>query len=75
MEDGHVDDQNIPKEQYRTKYSFPIDLFAFLCHLNCNRFYSNFYCRGTSGIDDFFAFVGKGSGLNLPTDTKYYQTC
>ena len=34
-------------------FEFTIDLFASNKNTKCRRFYSNFYCEGTSGIDAF----------------------
>ena len=35
------------------KYNFTMDLFASNRNKKCNKFYSNFYCHGTHGIDAF----------------------
>ena len=52
-----TDDWHVDMETYQTinnRYKFTIDLFA--SNLNnkcCQRFFSNFYCSHTSGIDAF----------------------
>ena len=46
-----VDDQTFQRN--RTRYKFTIDLFASDRNSKCQRFYSNFFCPGTSGIDAF----------------------
>ena len=51
-----TDDWQIDMETYQTidnKYKFTIDLFASNRNNKCRRFFSNFYCPGTSGIDAF----------------------
>ena len=35
------------------KHKFTMDLFASNKNRQCNKFYSNFYCHGTHGIDAF----------------------
>ena len=50
-DDWQVDDQTFQKN--RTKFKFTIDLFASDRNSKCQRFYSNFFCPGTSGIDAF----------------------
>lgn len=46
-----VDDQTFQRN--RTRFKFTIDLFASDRNSKCQRFYSNFFCPGTSGIDAF----------------------
>jgi len=46
-----VDDQTFQRN--RTKFKFTIDLFASNRNSKCQRFYSNFFYPGTSGIDAF----------------------
>ena len=46
-----VDDQTFQRN--RTRFQFTIDLFASDRNSKCQRFYSNFFCPGTSGIDAF----------------------
>lgn len=46
-----VDDQTFQRN--RTRFKFTIDLFASDQNSKCQRFYSNFFCPGTSGIDAF----------------------
>ena len=50
-DDWQVDDQTFQRN--RTKFKFTIDLFASDRNSKCQRFYSNFFCPGTSGIDAF----------------------
>jgi hypothetical protein len=40
-------------QKINDKYQFTIDLFASDKNTKCPRFYSNFLCKGTSGIDAF----------------------
>lgn len=46
-----VDDQTFQRN--RTRFKFTIDLFASDRNSKCQRFYSNFFCPGTSGIHAF----------------------
>jgi hypothetical protein len=46
-----VDDQTFQRN--RTRFKFTVDLFASDRNSKCQRFYSNFFCPGTSGIDAF----------------------
>ena len=46
-----VDDQTFQRN--RTRFKFTIDLFASDRNSKCQRFYSNFFCPGSSGIDAF----------------------
>ena len=39
--------------KYDSELQFSIDLFASSKNAQCKRFYSNFWCKGTSGIDAF----------------------
>ncbi|KZS08446.1 Uncharacterized protein APZ42_027551 [Daphnia magna] len=51
-----TDDWQVDVETYQTinnKYKFTIDLFASDRNKKCQRFFSNFYCHDTSGIDAF----------------------
>lgn len=51
-----TDDWQVDCETFQRsdrKYKFKIDLFACNHNKKCDRFYSNFYCPGTSGIDAF----------------------
>jgi hypothetical protein len=50
-ENWQVDDQTFQRN--RTRFKFTIDLFASDRNSKCQRFYSNFFCPGTSGIDAF----------------------
>ncbi len=50
-DDWQVDDQTFQRN--KKKYDFTIDLFASDRNSKCKRFYSNFYCPDTSGIDAF----------------------
>lgn len=50
-DDWQVDDQTFQRNQ--KKYDYTIDLFASDRNSKCKRFYSNFYCPDTSGIDAF----------------------
>jgi site-specific DNA-methyltransferase (adenine-specific) len=50
-DDWQVDDKTFQKSNQ--EYNFTIDLFASNQNKKCKRFYSNFYCPGTSGIDAF----------------------
>ena len=40
-------------QRLNKEMKFTIDLFATEKNAKCQRFYSNFYCRGTNGIDAF----------------------
>jgi hypothetical protein len=50
-DDWQVDYENFQKINRR--YRFTIDLFAFDRNTKCPKFFSNFYCAGTFGIDAF----------------------
>lgn len=50
-DDWQVDDQTF--QRIRKKYQFTVDLFASDRNSKCKKFYSNFYCPSTSGIDAF----------------------
>lgn len=50
-ENWQVDDQTFQRN--RTRFKFTIDLFASDRNSKCQRFYSNFFCPGTSGIHAF----------------------
>jgi len=44
-----VDDQSF--ERFNAGIGFTIDLFADTKNAKCDRFYSNFFCEGTMGVD------------------------
>lgn len=51
-----TDDWSVNNTTFTTlndQFSFTIDLFASNENAKCPRFYSNFYCQGTQGIDAF----------------------
>lgn len=50
-DDWQVDVETFEKNNQ--KHAFTIDLFGSDLNTKCKRFYSNFYCPGTSGIDAF----------------------
>ena len=50
-DDWQIDDETFKKNQ--DKYNFTIDLFASDRNSKCKKYYSNFYCTNTSGIDAF----------------------
>ena len=50
-DDWQIDDDTFQK--CNQKYNFTLDLFASDCNKKCKRFYSNYYCPGTLGIDAF----------------------
>ena len=73
MDDGHVDDQNIPKEQ--DEKQFPNGSICFPSLFELQSILLEFLLPWYVRYRCYFAFVGKGSGLDLPTNKKYYQTC
>jgi hypothetical protein len=50
-DDLQVDEETLQRNN--DKYNFTIDLFASNRNSKCKKFYSNFYCPNTSGIDAF----------------------
>ena len=51
-----TDDWQVDVETYQkinNKYKFTIDLFASDQNKKCQKFFSNFYCHDTAGIDAF----------------------
>jgi len=51
-----TDDWQVDIDTYQTSnrnYGFTVDLFASSHNAKCEKYYSNFYCAGTSGIDAF----------------------
>ncbi len=50
-DDWQVDSETFQK--INQKYNFTLDLFASNRNTKCRKFYSNFYCLGTFGIDAF----------------------
>ena len=50
-DDWQVDFETFQQLQQETRFS--VDLFADNCNSRCQKFYSNFYCQNTSGIDAF----------------------
>lgn len=50
-DDWQVDNETFQK--INQKYNFTLDLFASNRNTKCRKFYSNFYCLGTFGIDAF----------------------
>jgi len=50
-DDWQIDDETFQRN--KDKYDFTIDLFASDRNSKCKKFYSNFYCTYTSGIDAF----------------------
>ena len=50
-DDWQIDDETFQRN--KDKYDFTIDLFASDRNSKCKKFYSNFYCTNTSGIDAF----------------------
>ena len=54
-----TDDWQVDVETFQKcnrKYNFTVDLFASKRNAQCKKFYSNFFCSGTSGIDEFSHF-------------------
>ena len=50
-DDWQVDDETF--QRINRKHKLTLDLFASNRNTKCQRFYSNFYCSGTFGIDAF----------------------
>jgi hypothetical protein len=50
-DDWQVDDETFQRSN--TRHGFTIDLFASDRNAKCKRFYSNFHCSETTGIDAF----------------------
>jgi hypothetical protein len=50
-DDWQVDDETF--QRINKTHQFTIDLFASDRNNKCQKFFSNFYCKGTSGIDAF----------------------
>ena len=50
-DDWQIDDETF--QMSNRKFKFTIDLFASDSNTKCKRFFSNFYCKRTNGIDAF----------------------